>query len=81
MPGDAVQQIIAGLTPYIGEHMARSAASAHCQKLGIANGTPITPEQLEQLVLRLEKGLHIFIGREKSGAVMAAIRQSLASPA
>ena len=81
MPGDVVQQIIAGLTPYIGEHMARSAATAHCQKLGIANGAPVTPEQLDQLVARLEKGLHIFIGREKSTTVMAAIRQRLASPA
>jgi hypothetical protein len=79
MGGDAVQKIVAGLTPYIGEHMARSAASAHCQKLGISDGK-VTPEQLEQLVLRLEKGLHVFIGREKSAAVMAAIRQGLASP-
>lgn len=80
MPGDAVQQIVAGLTPYIGAHMARSAAVAHCQKLGIA-GPDVSAEQLEKLIARLETGLHVFIGREKSATVMAAIRQTLGSHA
>ena len=76
MPGDALQLIVAGLTPYIGAHMAQSAAMAHCQKLGIA-GPDISAEQIEKLIARLETGLHVFIGREKSGTVIAAIRQTL----
>jgi hypothetical protein len=73
---DPLGAIIAAITPFIGEHMARSAARAHCEKLGIKGEKP-TPEQLKQLIARLESGLHIFIGREKAGAVMAALRQSL----
>ena len=78
MAGDPVEHIVAGLTPYIGAHMARSAALAHCQKLGIA-GPDATPEQVEKLVARLETGLHVFIGREKTLAVMAGIRERLVS--
>jgi hypothetical protein len=76
MAGDPVQHIVDGLTPYIGAHMARSAALAHCQKLGI---TPpdVSPEQVEKLVTRLEAGLNVFLGREKTAAVMTGIRASL----
>lgn len=76
MPGDPVEQIIAALTPYLGAHMARSAAQAHCQKLGI-DGKEASAEQIEKLVDRLQTGLHVFIGREKSVAVMQGIRQAL----
>jgi hypothetical protein len=31
MAANPVEQIVAGLTPYIGAHMARSAAEAHCR--------------------------------------------------
>ena len=79
MAGDPVEHIVAGLTPYIGAHMARSAAQAHCQKLGIA-GPDISPEQIVKLVARLETGLHVFIGREKTATVMAGIRERLGSP-
>src|SRR6185503_7918887 len=74
--GDPVKQIVAALTPYLGEHMARSAALAHCQKLGIS-GPDVSAEQIDKLVDRLQTGLYVFIGREKSAAVMAAIRQTL----
>jgi len=76
MAGDPVEHIIAGLTPYIGAHMARSAAQAHCRKLGL-DGTDLSAEQVEKLVARLETGLHVFIGREKTALVMAGIRERL----
>jgi hypothetical protein len=76
MAGDPVQHIVDGLTPYIGAHMARSALLAHCQKLGIA-GPDVSPEQVEKLVTRLESGLAIFLGREKTATVIAGIRESL----
>lgn len=76
MSANAVNEIVAALTPYLGEHMARSAALAHCQKLGIA-GPEASAEQIEELVDRLQRGLHVFIGREKSTAVMDGIRRTL----
>jgi hypothetical protein len=37
----------------------------------------VPAELIEKLVERLQTGLHVFIGREKSAAVMEAVRQSL----
>jgi hypothetical protein len=37
----------------------------------------VSPEQVEKLVARLESGLAIFLGREKTATVIAGIRESL----
>jgi hypothetical protein len=76
---DALTTIVATITPFIGEHMARSATRAHCDKLGITNGQ-LTPEQAKALIARLESGLFVFIGREKASSVMNGLRQTLALP-
>ncbi len=73
---DAVQVIATVLAPHIGGTMARSAAEAHCRKLDLLDGT-IGSEQVEQLLGRLGSGLNIFLGREKSGDVMAEVRRAL----
>jgi hypothetical protein len=64
--------IVRVVAPYVGETMARSAAAAHCQKLGI--GAEIRGDQLEALITRLGSGLNIFLGREKSSRVVAELR-------
>lgn len=71
----ALLTIVRVVGPYVGETMARSAAAAHCQKLGIAG--EIGGEQLEALVTRLGSGLNIFLGRDKSARVVAELRQAL----
>ena len=76
---EAVQVIVDVMAPYIGDTMARSAAEAHCQKLGIASGTDATPEQLESLLGKLGSGLNIFLGRDKAAAVIADVRSALAA--
>jgi hypothetical protein len=73
-----VEAIVRVMAPYIGETMARSATEAHCQKLGIAGGTP-SPEQIEALLGKLGGGLNIFVGREKAAAVVAEARRALAA--
>lgn len=78
MAQQAAQEIVWVVGPYIGETMARSATEAHCQKLGIGTGT-ISPEQLEALLAKLAGGLNIFLGREKSAAVIADVRRALAN--
>ena len=71
----ALQTIVRVVGPYVGETMARSAAAAHCQKLGIAG--EVGGEQLDALVARLGSGLNIFLGRDKSARVVAELRQAL----
>jgi len=61
------------ITPYIGTMMARSSIEMHCRKLGIA-GDVIDRHQLEQLLRHLSLGLNIFIGRDKTEAVIQEIR-------
>jgi len=73
---DAVQEIVTAITPFIGENMARSAARVHCQKLGISDGQ-VTPEQVRQLIARMETGLCVFMGREKASSLMAPLRLKL----
>ena len=76
---EAVHVLVRVLAPHIGDTMARSAIEAHCQKLGIAGGS-VSPEQIEALLGKLGGGLNIFVGRDKSTAVIAAARAALAAP-
>jgi len=65
------------MTPYLGENMARASALAHVQKLGIQGGE-MTKEQAEALLGKLAPGLNVFVGRERSSAIVAQIREALA---
>jgi hypothetical protein len=76
--GEAVRVIVDVMAPYIGDTMSRSATEAHCRKLGISTGSPISPEQLESLLGKLTGGLNIFLGRDKAAAVIADVRSALA---
>jgi len=73
---EAVQEIVAAITPFIGENMARSATRVHCEKLGIAD-PHISPQQVEMLIARLETGLRVFMGREKATSLMQPLRVKL----
>ena len=75
--GDTVDAVVKVLAPHIGDTMARSATEAHCQKLGISAAGPVAPEQLESLLGKLSGGLNIFLGRDKSAAVIGEVRQAL----
>ncbi len=76
---DALDTIIRMLSPYVGETMARAAALAHCQKLGIAvESADISREQLDALLRKLSQGLNIFVGRDKAAAVVGEIQAAMA---
>jgi hypothetical protein len=75
---EAVEVMVKVLAPYIGDTMARSATEAHCQKLGITSG-PVSRDQLEALLGKLGGGLNIFLGRDRSAAVVAEARSALAT--
>jgi hypothetical protein len=70
---DTIQRVV---SPVLGENMARSAAQAHCRGLGV-NGEEITADQVAALVDRMGKGLNIFVGREKAGALVAELQRAL----
>jgi hypothetical protein len=73
---EAVQEIVAAITPFIGENMARSATRVHCEKLGIAEPN-VTPQQVDMLIARLETGLRVFMGRDKASSLMQPLRVKL----
>jgi hypothetical protein len=76
---EAVDAVVKVLAPHIGDTMARSATEAHCQKLGIAAASPVRPDQLETLLGKLGGGLNIFLGREKSAALINEVRQAVSA--
>lgn len=73
---EALREIVAAITPFIGENMARSATRVHCEKLGIAE-PHVTPEQVAALIARLETGLRVFMGRDKATSLMQPLRAKL----
>ena len=73
---EAVREIVAANTPFIGDNMARSATRVHCEKLGIAE-PEVTPQQVAMLISRLETGLRVFMGRDKANSLMAPLRVKL----
>jgi hypothetical protein len=77
---DVVRIVVRVVGPYLGETMARSAAEAHCLKLGV-NGERIEAAQAEALIAKVGSGLNVFIGREKSASVVSELRQALQAPA
>ena len=74
---DVLTTIVRVVSPYLGETMARSAAQAHCQKLGI-DAERMLAKDVEALITRMASGLNVFVGREKSSAIVAELRQAIA---
>jgi hypothetical protein len=74
--GEVLEVIHASLSPYVGRLMASTAAGAHCRTLGI-DGNRIDGGQLDQLLEKLGLGLVIFVGKEKTEAVIASIRRAV----
>ena len=74
---DVLTTIVRVVSPYLGETMARSAAQAHCQKLGIAEAERMPATQIDALINRMAAGLNVFVGREKSSAIVAELRRAI----
>jgi cell division GTPase FtsZ len=73
-----MDRIVRVVSPYLGENMARSAARAHCQKLGI-EGPEVSADQIETLISRLGAGLNVFIGRERAAVAIEELKRALDS--
>ena len=71
-----VGTITSALTPYIGRTMAESSIATHCKRLGL-DAARLDGAAIERLLHHLGLGLNIFIGRDKSEAVIRDVRVSL----
>ena len=69
-----IQTISDAIEPYVGKLMAKSSIEAHCRRLGINGETTLTNKSIEQLLEQLALGLNVFIGREKTDAVIRQVR-------
>ena len=64
------------MAPYIGNTMARSSIEMHCKKMGISSES-MEGHQVDELLNRLALGLNIFIGRDKTVALVREIRSGM----
>ena len=71
-----LEKLVSVLAPYLGEHMARAAVRSHAEKLGLGSRPP-DPEQLEDLLEQLHRGLAVFVGRPKAEAIMMLARAAM----
>lgn len=75
--GEVLQTIQGELSPYVGNLMARTAAAAHCRDLGF-HGSALDRHQVEALLQKIRLGLVIFLGKEKTEAVIQDMRRAIA---
>ncbi len=80
LTNQALPIVVRVMAPYVGDTMARSATEAHCQRLGIADGS-LDAAQVDELLAKLGAGLNIFLGKDKSATVIAEVRAALAAEA
>lgn len=76
--GEVLGAIDEILTPYVGKLIASTAGAAHCEKLGLA-GSILDESQIEVLLEKLGLGLVIFLGQEKTDAVVGSMRSAITS--
>ena len=75
---EVLETISRVLEPYIGKLMARTSATAHCNTLGIG-GAVVDGQQIEALLEKLGLALIIFLGKDKAGTVVEAMRKAIES--
>ena len=64
------------MAPYIGKTMAQSSIEMHRKKMGISSES-MDGHQVDELLNRLALGLNIFIGRDKTVALVHEIRSGM----
>jgi hypothetical protein len=70
---NAVEEIISGLTPYIGELMARAAVENEIRKMKI-DAPELAANELDKLIDTLGLGLNVFVGRQKAKDIVEALK-------
>jgi len=73
---DVIETIVRAVAPYLGENMARAATRDQCRKLGL-EGSELRSEQVEDLLVRIGKGLNLFVGRDQASRLVEQLRCDL----
>ena len=68
--------LVRALTPYVGGAMAGASARGLCERFG-ADRPRLDKATIDAILLELEPGLHVYIGREKTRFVMRGISTAL----
>ena len=66
---ETIESLIA---PYVGKTIAGASTKVHCEKLGLYQDE-LTPDQVEALLILLEKALRVFIGHDKTDSIIEEI--------
>ena len=69
---DAITRILA---PHLGPFMAKAAVEGHRKKLGLAE-TLLSESDVETLLKKVERGLVIFVGAEKTATLVDEARRA-----
>ena len=75
----AIDIVVATLAPYLGENMARAAVRGQRDKLKL--GPDLPGRELDLLLEAMGPGLSVFVGREKTKEIAAAIRAAVGNGA
>jgi hypothetical protein len=75
--GEVLRVIHEELSPYVGRLMASTAAAAHCRELGF-HGAVLERPQVDLLLQKLQLGLIIFLGKDKTQTVIQDVQRAIA---
>ena len=64
------------VAPYLGENMARAAVRGHYKTVGIS-GDEVGATQIEALVGKIQSGLNVFVGQDKSAKIVGEIMKAI----
>lgn len=72
-----LEEVVVGLLgPYLGESMAKASIAGHCKNLNLDSGA-LTAADVERVIQQLHKGMNLFVGPAKAGALADALRRQL----
>ena len=73
----AIDVVVATLSPFLGENMARAAVRGHKEKLNLHPN--LHGSDLDRLIEALGPGLSVFVGRERTREISDAIREAVSA--
>lgn len=75
---EIVEACAAVLAPYMGPTLSGASLRGHCDKLGIGEDD-VSAHQLDALLAAMRPGLHVFVGEEKTSAIIREMRRAIES--
>jgi hypothetical protein len=64
--------LVRALSPYLGATMATASARGLCERF-VRDGSPLDQAGFDAILAALEPGLHVYVGHEKTQAILREI--------